>query len=682
MAKRIKGMSMCNPVMIDADYIKKTARYAVENGYTHFEIVGPTHDPIRGNCDGMIYYRKYSEFNADKDKEYVDHCIKTVAEVADIIKPHGIKMYYWHHELEIPYRFDEVYPEIHNKDGDVEVSHPLIKDFLVNKIEDFFHLYPSMDGIVLTLHETRIPLLKLKNQKLDKIERVRYVTEILYDTCKRLGKELIVRPFASMLSDYDDLMAAYEKISSELVVCDKWTQFDWSLTMPHNDFFNKIKNNPLMVETDIFGEYFGKGFLPIMLKDHIVRKFGECEEFNPKGYVSRIDRGGFIPFDTPNEVNLEIMSACQDGRDVDEAIDAFFKKNYGECADEVRALMEGTEDIQIKMFYINKVEFSMLSLFPSLSYLITAQKVEMFRDKPELEATAWYIPKDYVRPPLEELIRAKREAVAEATAKLDALKSLEARLPEDKYRGLYTRFANMLVAARLWEELTYCCIGFARFFDTKDEAYLDDVRRAMANLEKIDDGAFLALGKDYYCHALGRNTLAHSVPGANEPSRSSVRSFVEQVSRHFGLESDAIKKFEAMGLTDYVVCGGFSERHDLKKEINFSSSHTRPEGVCRLAGSSRGKAWSVIKAHGWFSYELKLRPGCENLITVNAAGWDSSAVDLAVTVNGNRQEFRTTADGIAPITIRYTAKEDEGTATVRIDRITENMPIVFSITVK
>ena len=27
-----------------------------------------------------------------------------------------------------------------------------------------------------------------------------------------------------------------------------------------------------MVEADIFGEYFGKGFLPIMLKEHIIEK--------------------------------------------------------------------------------------------------------------------------------------------------------------------------------------------------------------------------------------------------------------------------------------------------------------------------------------------------------------------------------------------------------------------------
>ena len=675
MAKRIKGMSMCNPVVLDRKYLIDTAKYAIDNGYTHFEIIGPTHDPIKGNCDGMMYYRKYSQFNSDKDAEYVDFCTELVNEVCDMLAPHGIKTYYWHHELEIPYRFDEEFPEIHNSDGDVEVTHPLIKDFLVNKIEDFFHTYPKMDGIVLTLHETRIPLLKLKNQRLGKIERVRYVTEILYETCKRLGKELIVRPFASMLSDYDDLMAAYEQISSELTVCDKWTQFDWSLTMPHNEFFNKIKNNPLMVETDIFGEYFGKGFLPIMLKDHIINKYAYCEGYDPRGYVSRIDRGGFIPFGTPNEVNLEIMSACQDGRNVDEAIDAFFNRAYGENGPAVRKIMENTEDIQIKMFYINKVEFSMLSLFPGLSYIITAQKIEMFRDKPELEETAWYIPKGYVRPPLEELTATKREAVVMAEEKLSDLKTLEGKLTKEQYHGLYMRFVNMLIAAKLWEQLTFCCIGLARFFETKDDSHIASVRAAMERLIEIDNEGHELLGEEYYCYALGKTTAA-------KKTRSNVPFFVEQVTRAFELEVAEIKRLEEKGLTDYVVCGGMNERHSLRKEINFSSSQIFDDGICRLAGSARGKRWSVVKAHGWFSYDLAVKPNSENTIVVTAKGWDSDAVELSVTVGGERTEFRRTSKEKLECTVRFTEQSGADKVTVRIDRITENMPVVYTIEVK
>ena len=674
MSKRIKGISFLNPVDIEESYLERCADYAIEHGVTHFEIIGPTHNPVRGNCDGMMLYRKYAEFNRDKDVDYIKYCARVVNKALERVSAHGIKSYYWHHELEVPLRFDEVYPEIRNADGDVEVTHPRIKDFLENKIEDFFATYPKMDGIVLTLHETRIPLLKLKNQKLDKIERVKYVTEILYNACKRLGKELIVRPFASMAADYDSFIAAYERISPELVVCDKWTQFDWSLTMPHNEFFNKIDKNPLMVETDIFGEYFGKGFLPLMLKDHIINKFAYCEGFEPRGYVSRIDRNGFIPFGTPNEVNLEIMDACLDGRDVDEAIDAFFRREYGELGGEVRAIMENTEDIQIMMFYINKVEFSMLSLFPSLSYIITAQKIEMFREKSEFDEAAWYIPKNYVRPPLEELRATKAEAVRLAGEKLEAVKALEGRLPEDKYHCLYTRFTNMLIAARLWEELTHCCIGLAGYFEFNDDKYALDVKRSMARLDQIDREGFELLGEEYYCYALGRTS-------GIKKTRSNVPFFISQVSDAFEKEVAEIKRLNALGLVDYVVCGGINERHGMKKEINFSSSHTNEDGVCRLAGSSRGKAWSVVKAHGWFSYNVKVKPNSENIITVTAKGFDSENIDLAVTVGERREVFHAVSESKIPLTVCYSAA-DEDTVTVRIDKITEFSPLVYTIEVK
>ena len=111
------------------------------------------------------------------------------------------------------------------------------------------------------------------------LEHKKDYVNTLYEPMKALGKELIVRTFASIEEDYQMMLDAYEQISTEMMVMDKWTQFDWSLTMPHNAFYNKIKNNPLFVEGDIFGEFFGKGRLPLMLKEHIGGKFDYCQKY-------------------------------------------------------------------------------------------------------------------------------------------------------------------------------------------------------------------------------------------------------------------------------------------------------------------------------------------------------------------------------------------------------------------
>ncbi len=676
MAKRIKGISFLNPVNVEEGYLKYCADYAIAHGIGHFEIIGPTHDPVRGNCDGMILYRKYAEFNEGKDKDYIEYCTRVVNETLDKVAAHGIKSYYWHHELEVPANFDEVYPEIHNADGDVEVTHPRIRDFLENKIEDFFYTYPNMSGIVLTLHETRIPLLKLKNQKLGKVERVKYVTEIVYNTCKRLGKELIVRPFASLASDYNDLMSAYEQISHDLIVCDKWTQFDWSLTLPSNEFFHKIKDNPLMVETDIFGEYFGKGLVPIMLKDHIIRKFAYCEDFNPRGYVNRIDRGGNIPFGTPNEVNLEIMDAVEDGRDVDAAIDAFFAREYGEYGPVVRAAMDDTEELQIKAMSVQGFGIHWLSHFPGVFAAksefgpFLRNHVKSYRD--------WDFPKDIEHLDVEVIRRDQAWAISAASEKLELIKTLEGKFDEKKYYSLYMRFTNLYYVAKIWRELAEVYINLAKFFDDNDEAALLLMNESLDKIKELDIECYEILGDDAYCEAL---YIPKNFPNSHQfdERKSGAYHFGADLRAALDAELKTYRKWSTEGLCDFVIPGGFAEEHSLETEANFSAAIVTEDGVCRTAGAARDKEWSLLKAHGWFSYILNVRPGVKNTIEVLGKGQKNIlSIDLAI--DGDMEKYRVEGDGILSVVREFTPKSDK--VVVRIDRNSEYMPFIYGIKIK
>jgi hypothetical protein len=47
------------------------------------------------------------------------------------------------------------------------------------------------------------------------------------------------------------------------------------------------------------------------------------------------------------------MEACLTGADVEARVDEFFTEKYGKAGSKVRALMEGTEDLQRKIFYLN-----------------------------------------------------------------------------------------------------------------------------------------------------------------------------------------------------------------------------------------------------------------------------------------------------------------------------------------
>ena len=672
MRKIIKGISTLNPVDVEKEYLDFTVDYAITHGFDHYQLIGPIHDPVKGNIDGMTFSKKYAQFNGEKDEAYVNYCLEVVNPALKKLSNAGVKSYMWHHELDLPAGFGEAFPEALNDYGDIEVTHPTVKDYLEHKIKDFFESYPEMDGIILTLHETKVPLLKLKNQKLDKISRVKYVTEILYNTCASLGKELIVRPFASIEEDYEMMTKSYEEISNKLIVMDKWTQFDWSLCLPSNKFYAKIKNNPLFVETDIFGEFFGKGRLPLMLKDHIVSKFAYCEKFSPIGYVSRIDRAGMNPFGEINEVNIDIMYAVLNGDDVDERIDAFFKNRYGELGGEIRALMERTEDVLKRIIYLNGYYYSQLSLFPNVNHSKNHFYFEMMKDNYELASGEWFIPIGWERGPLSEVLAEKESAVEDSTSLLRGLESLKGRLSRGDYDALYVKFKNLELTARIWKLLTDIHYNYAKFFEYSDEKYENEFRRAVAELERLNEIGKSELGDRFY--GISGNALVGS--GRFEL----IPMFTGDVILSFEAEKATSKALKEEGLVDYVIPGGASEGHALKKEVNFSDTMLLNGELCRVPGNARHADWSRINAHGWFSYSIAVKPNADNLITVDIGGINNS-FDVKITIGECEHIIREASQEKTSYSFSYIANDEKYTR-IRFDKISKNMPAIFSIKVR
>ncbi len=675
MNERINGIAVCNPVDLDREYMLFTADYAISHGINHYQIVGPIHNPEKGNIDGMLFYRKYSQFNNEKNEEYVRFCEDCVNEVLEKLSAAGIKSYMWHHELEVPEHFKAAFPEILNEYGDVEITHPVIKDFLENKIIDFFAAYPKMDGIILTLHETRIPLLKLQNQKLSKVERVKYVTEILYNTCRTLGKELIVRPFASIESDYEMMTAAYEQISSEMTIMDKWTQFDWSLTLPENRFFSKIRSNPLLVETDIFGEYFGLGKLPIMLKEHIKKNYTYCEKFSPLGYMSRIDRATFHSFGDVNEVNYRIMEAYQNGSDIDAAIDNFFIERFGEAGADVRRLMEPTEDIQRRIFYINNYYFTQGSRFPLLNHSKNHFWFEIMKEEHYLESGEWFIPKNWERGSIDALLEEKGSAIEDCLSCLEILKTLEGRISKEDYATLEKKFYNLYYVALAWQKLLKIFINYVKFFETGEEKYKEELTKTLMILQSVDAAATDMLGDDFYIRSLTNDQLgAHC-------SDSPITSFIDEIKEAFMHDGTALKRLGEEELYDFVLCGSAVEGHKIKKEVNFSDTYLREGGFCRIPGTNRGKNFSTVNAHGWFSYEMKQKPNSVNTLTVVVEGTEGN-IDFKLTVGEDSVEIKEQRDGIAEFEFDFEETEGKDTVRIRLDRISGYTPYFYELKIK
>lgn len=662
--KAVRGISVSNPVEYRENYLMLAAERAIKCGYNHFQFIGPIHDPVKGNIDGMLLYKKYSRFNANKDETYIDNTRKIINNVSKKLSDAKIRTYVWHHELELPENFGAEYPDALNDYGDIEITHYAVKDFLENKLNDFFTDYPYINGIILTLHETRIPLLKLKNQKLNPNKRVEYVTKILYDTCALCGKELIVRPFASIEKDYIMMMQAYENISHDLTVMDKWTQFDWSLTLPDNAFFKQIKYNPLLVETDIFGEFFGKGQLPLMLADHIKHKFAYCEEFSPLGYVSRVDRSGYDFFGDVNEVNCVIMEALLNGNDPDEAARSFFEEKYAGAGKKVFELMHKTEELQKKILYLNGYYFNEMSSFPSLNHCKNHFYFEIMRDNCHIASEEWFIPVNWQRGKVADLIKEKEEAVTLCLTLLKKAESLAEDMKKEPFYTLKTKFENLCYTAGLWLALTKllrayseCCGGDGQEFYTRVQELLNANSKGKAVLK--DKFYPLMLRYDRTC----------------DP----VEKFAEEITESFKVEDTAIKSLKEENLNDFIECGGGLEGHLLKKEVNFSDTYILNGELCRIPGTNKGKAWSTVNAHGWFEYSISLRPERENVILIEASGSNGS-IDFDLTLHNAVYKIREHAEGKKVFS--FTLPESkEKTARIRFDRVSVNTPFIYTIKV-
>ena len=670
-SKKIRGINILNPVDVDRDYYLKAIDFAIENNYNHIQINGPSHDFKRSNVDGMVMYKKYSQFNYEKDEKYVNYCMDVVNECLEKSHSAGIKTYMWHHELEVPTDFMKTFPEILNDCGDVEITHPLIKDFAENKMKDFFEAYPLMDGLVITYYETKIPLLRLKNQKLNTEERMEYVTRILYDACKKMGKELVVRTDAPLEEDYKVLLSCYEKVSTEMIIMDKWTQYDWSLSLPQNSFIRNIDKHPLLIETDIFGEYFGKGRLPMMLKNHIKENFEFCEQFNPAGYCSRIDRGGYHCFGSVNEINLHIMKAHLYDQNVDAVINEFFDKKYGASSKKVLSIMEKTEDVLRKTLFANGYYYSELSRFPSLNHCKNHFYFEHMREVCNIESDEWFVPKNFNRGEIANIFNDILSAKKTAEEMLEVVLSLKDEICQKDYDELFTKFKNLELVCKCWVELANVFYNYVKYFENRDSFFKDNLFLALDKLKEYDTEGDTILKENFHCRFA-------EVAGKRTDNKDVVGEFINEVKKTFEYECKAVKEIESRSPVDYVVCGGGFEGHGLKKECNFSDTVILNGEFARIPGNRQGLDWSLINAHGWFSFKMKVKENAENTVRV-VVGGKTDRVNFKLTVGEKEFVIDRENTGKNIVEVKYFATENEKCARVQVDKISGHTPCVYTI---
>lgn len=349
---------------------------------------------------------------------------------------------------------------------------------------------------------------------------------------------------------------------------------------------------------------------------------------------------------------------------------------YGAGAEEVKSVMECTENVLKKTIYTKGYYYSELSRFPTLNHSKNHFYFEMLRENYDIASEEWFIPRNWKRGSLEELHAEKQAAVREADELYDRIVALEGKMDEAEYHKLWIKFMNLKLVTRIWERLFVTYRDYIKYFETFDDTYATNLEKDIETLRALKVLGVETLGEAFYCLNCGS-------PSPNNPNGlfDYIEDFCNCILESFRAEKKAtLNLMTEETLTDYIICGGAMEGHRLQKEVNFSDTLVLDGALCRIPGNKRGMKWSSINAHGWFSCEVKVKPLEVNEIHV-VMGSTGEMLEVRVTIGEKEYEIRENVCGRKELVFHYMPDEGCSSVRVRFDKISGYTPCVFEIKV-
>ena len=87
---------------------------------------------------------------------------------------------------------------------------------------------------------------------------------------------------------------------------------------------------------------------------------------------------------------------------------------------------------------------------------------------------------------------------------------------------------------------------------------------------------------------------------------------------------------------------------------------------------------STVKTHGWFSYDMKVKGGEENTITIIGKG-EGGVLSIDLTIDGVTTRHSVSKDGKGEIKHSFVAEPGVDKVTVKIERNSAYMPFIYSV---
>jgi hypothetical protein len=383
--------------------------------------------PTRGNLVLPPIYRWLPAFHGARDwrAEGVLDCRSDLAAAAEMTHQAGMEFYLWyavlHFNLSQRERLPQQLPELFNGQDVPDAGRPFFSYFVKEQLREVYRDFPMVDGVVLWMCENSdFDPLRLSqyasSPQAGSTSRLRLVLDGAVDAiracCREEGRGMV----ADIHSAGGDLAVTQAMIESyarypELVVQTDATWGDYSLTCPTSVLIPEIiKHNPLQVNFDCYGEYFGRNFVPTIYLNWIKRHWDNARamagdklvgidgrvstahdnwsplyeilpRFRPLFPAAPADNHRLKLTKDGKPVYLEISSfetlctvhpaALQQLHEAGEfeplsVIREMCAREFGsDTANDLAALLAEVETILVDIFYINKLYFGTQSVLPN-----------------------------------------------------------------------------------------------------------------------------------------------------------------------------------------------------------------------------------------------------------------------------------------------------------------------------
>ncbi|WP_312371778.1 hypothetical protein [Lachnoclostridium sp.] len=198
----------------------------------------------------------------------------------------GLNVMFMMDIIVLPLRIKEIYSEILNESGKIDIKKAETKEILDSLFNEMFHVFPEIDGIYIRFGETYVgekfntPYHFGNNPILDSAEEyhiflIQYLQE---KVCNEYKRNIYYRSWGFGAFQFDP--AYYLKISNSIEVnpkfyfCIKHTAGDFHRTFPFNQCLN-IGKHKQVIEIQAAREYEGKGAYPNYIGDGVINGYEE-----------------------------------------------------------------------------------------------------------------------------------------------------------------------------------------------------------------------------------------------------------------------------------------------------------------------------------------------------------------------------------------------------------------------